>query len=244
MDLTKDAEDTVEHVGKYDHIHVGQKYDWDCGVACLEMAVKWWNADLDKENKKIIDCIDISTALWTIDIFVGLHQNGIFSTIMYTNYKGVNPSHFDEIWYKDHLSADIQRVNDKFLYADELSLDIRVEALSMRAICQHLSLGPSESESGSGSGSGSGVAIILVDINKMRNYPSVESAKSEKYTGHYIFLLGYDSRTSEAQYLDPSKDPGVEYISIDILEEARMQNGTDQDIIVISKQPRTEWSRP
>lgn len=26
--------------------NVGQKYDWDCGIACLEMSVKWWKADL------------------------------------------------------------------------------------------------------------------------------------------------------------------------------------------------------
>lgn len=35
-------EDKVEMIGEYDLIHVGQKHNWDCGVACLEMCLKWW----------------------------------------------------------------------------------------------------------------------------------------------------------------------------------------------------------
>jgi hypothetical protein len=44
-------------------------------------------------------------------------------------FKGVNPSHFDEIWYKDHISADVKRVNEKFTYADKLCLEVRVVRL-------------------------------------------------------------------------------------------------------------------
>lgn len=73
------------------HEIVGQKYDWDCGIACLEMAIKWWKAD-QIENVKIFYphfllsfvicaymyeylCIDIIIVNMDIDIHICIDIN-------------------------------------------------------------------------------------------------------------------------------------------------------------------------
>lgn len=39
-----------EKIGEYDDIYILQKYDWDCGIACIEMTLKWY-----KRNDYLID---------------------------------------------------------------------------------------------------------------------------------------------------------------------------------------------
>ena len=60
---------------------------------------------------------------------------------------------------------------------------------------------------------------------------------TEKYAGHYIFLLGFDPNTDEVRFLDPSSDSAVKYVSSSILESARSQPGTDKDIILVKRVP-------
>lgn len=86
------VEKRVDFIGEYDLIHVKQRHHWDCGVACLEMSLRWWrtsaeNLQLFELNAKEFE--EKETPLWTIDIFLGLSQNGIDGAVMYTSYKGL-----------------------------------------------------------------------------------------------------------------------------------------------------------
>jgi Guanylylate cyclase len=66
------------------------------------------------------------------------------------------------------------------------------------------------------------------------------SSNLERYAGHYIFLVGFDSNTDEVLFLDPSSDSGIKYVSSGILDVARSQPGTDNDVIVIKKRRNSE----
>ena len=85
-------EERVDFIGEYDLIHVKQKHHWDCGVACLEMSVRWWW--IEEPNLQTVDLNaeefeKKESPLWTIDIFLGLAQNGIDGAVMYTTCKGL-----------------------------------------------------------------------------------------------------------------------------------------------------------
>ena len=85
-------EEKVEMIGEYDLIHVGQKHDWDCGVACLEMCLRWSHFDkfeLYRSGLNITEFENEKSPLWTIDIFMSLHHFGVDSAVMYTNCKGI-----------------------------------------------------------------------------------------------------------------------------------------------------------
>ena len=86
------SEERVEMIGEYDLIHVEQKYDWDCGVACLEMCLRWTRISNIEQYKCDFDIMEFKyekSPLWTIDIFMGLHDYGVHSAVMYTTCKGI-----------------------------------------------------------------------------------------------------------------------------------------------------------
>ena len=88
----ENIEEREEMVGEYDLIHVGQKHNWDCGVACLEMCLRWWRVtkpDLPISGVNIVEFDNTESPLWTIDIFISLHKNGVDGAVMYTNFKGI-----------------------------------------------------------------------------------------------------------------------------------------------------------
>ena len=55
---------------------VGQAFDWDCGVACVAMAL-----DLNQE------CMDVlreevgTRSVWSVDLALLLHQRGVRCTL-------------------------------------------------------------------------------------------------------------------------------------------------------------------
>lgn len=85
-------EDRVDFIGEYDLIHVGQKHNWDCGLACLEMSQRWWVMD---ETHKVPTSFNTKefeekeSPLWTIDIFLSLFENRVDGAVMYTTCKGL-----------------------------------------------------------------------------------------------------------------------------------------------------------
>jgi Guanylylate cyclase len=85
-------EERVDFIGEYDLIHVQQKHHWDCGVACLEMSVRWWRINRPDIGVVVLNAEEFEqkeSPLWTIDIFLGLAQNGIDGAVMYTTCKGL-----------------------------------------------------------------------------------------------------------------------------------------------------------
>lgn len=100
-------------VDECDRIYAPQQFDWDCGVACLNMAFRFCNVSNNWDFAASSYSLN-KTPLWTIDIFILLHENGLEDAVMYTTYVGVNPTHFHNSWYTDYLARDTERVDIGF----------------------------------------------------------------------------------------------------------------------------------
>jgi Guanylylate cyclase len=142
---------------KYDYIYVRQRDTWDCGIACLRMSLRWYGIN----NSHFPDMSHFSqkrNPLWTIDIFVALHESGIQGAELYTTCVGVNPAHSSNDWYAAHLTADELRVEEKFKLAASSGWPVILKQLELVTICKHLQ-------------SSVAVAIVLIDLNTFKSYP-------------------------------------------------------------------------
>ena len=53
------------------------------------------------------------------------------------------------------------------------------------------------------------------------------------YIGHYILITGYDERRKGYYIKDPARSAGIDFVSFDSIEKARLSRGTDEDLLVI-----------
>jgi hypothetical protein len=90
--LLKPKHERSDFIGVYDNIHVRQQHNWDCGVACLQMSLRWWFTDNLHELHLELNSKEFEgkeSPLWTIDIFLSLIQNGADGAVMFTTCKGI-----------------------------------------------------------------------------------------------------------------------------------------------------------
>lgn len=88
-------------------IFVPQCSNWDCGVACVKMALKQNLISYDPETS--LSIANHNTPLWTIDLYCELRRQGLGNIEYYT--KNVNPTHegnYNFDWYKN-LANDTDR---------------------------------------------------------------------------------------------------------------------------------------
>ena len=107
---------------KFSHIFIRQQKDWDCGVACCAMALKWCmkNPDLVYEHEIAFR----GRPLWTVDLFFFLYQNAMNIT-MYTTYIGCHSHHHQSYeWYQSHLDDDRSHLVGQFEHAKSHDLPI------------------------------------------------------------------------------------------------------------------------
>lgn len=109
-------EDIIKHLGstaicrdlalKADKWYRDQNDEWDCGVACCWMALSW--SGFNNEDADVVYRHKISqrgAPLWTIDLFLFLHEQHIRVT-MYTLSLGIQPHHMNYAWYAKHLDKE------------------------------------------------------------------------------------------------------------------------------------------
>lgn len=131
-------------------IFVGQKRSWDCGVACLKMALGWCGHTDLRETP--LDAINKS--IWTIDIFKVLNEYNV-RCVMYTrNNCGVLSEHRELNWYRDDTGEESARVASAFQKARANQWNIIVGSLDIQAMVDLLDKGA--------------ILIVLVDVDKLR----------------------------------------------------------------------------
>jgi len=205
---------------RFSHIYVRQSSNWDCGIACLSMVLKWSNA---ADQTPLV--FDKSTPLWTIDLYVFLKQRGLRDAIFYTTCKGINRDHFAIDWYKRHIEADVLRVERKFQEAKDNEWAVN-DAISLLQIGNLLL---------QGGGAGKSCVVILLVDNNLLKKKTTTSSSALQYAGHYILLVHFDAEKQTFLYLDPSTDANPVCIDIAHLMSAHVASGTDQDVIVINR---------
>ena len=80
----------------------------------------------------------------------------------------------------------------------------------------------------------------LLNIFHMLVYPvmmmmvaATQTYSYQSYQGHYVLLVGFDPKSKEILYRNPTLKDKVCYMSYDCLEESRTSYGTDEDVIFI-----------
>jgi len=202
---------------RWKHIFTRQENEWDCGVACCAMAMKWINTPLSLSSLYQHEIALRGTPLWTLDLLLCLKEHDIPAT-MYTTSIGVQSHHENYEWYHRHLEQDKRRMADQLHKLDDTSLNIVQMSLDIKDIQSML-----RDERNT-------VAIILVDSLTFSG-----KAASLRYLGHYILLLKYDPSVDEFYYFNPAVSTGLQKVSSKRLDEARLHPATDEDIIFVKR---------
>jgi hypothetical protein len=107
-------------------LHVKQNGDWDCGVACCGMVLKW--LDMDEELLHTDDIARKQSPLWTIELFLFLAQHGINAN-MYTISIGQDWHYRDIKWYEE------RRKNDNFSKLDAMFSQALESGYALTEVC-------------------------------------------------------------------------------------------------------------
>ncbi|XWS56648.1 hypothetical protein CRYUN_Cryun09bG0104000 [Craigia yunnanensis] len=204
--------------------HINQLFSWDCGLACVLMALTTVGInDCSIQNLAKLCC---TTSIWTVDLAYLLQKFSVrFS--FYTVTFGANPNYSGETYYKEQLPYDLVRVDKLFQKAMEAGINIWRRSISGEEISRWIL-------------SGKCIAIALVDQYKLSRswvgdviIPGFHG-NDVGYTGHYVLICGYDAEADEFEIRDPASSRKHDRVSSKSLEDARKSFGTDEDLILIS----------
>lgn len=226
-------------IGLWDDVHVKQSDSWDCGIACCAMALRWVGNVTDASPLEV----DKKTPLWTIDLYCFLRERGV-ETAYSTDVPGINEQHEKITWYQKHLDGDRARVEEKFAVArlrgwpvtDGLSTEELADLF--KAECGPR-LDTHHSDDVVAMRNINLAAIVLVNnlhLARDRRNGGLSAPPGEAYQGHYVFLVGFDSPSGDALYLDPAHVSSVpRRCSADLFAAARDSAGTDRDVLTLRR---------
>jgi hypothetical protein len=157
-------------------------------------------------------------SVWTIDLAFLLRKTCPDLCFLFcTTALGVVETHAELEMYRNEFENDSSRCRRLFATASDFGVPC-LEASLDRVELGRLMLARRV------------VLIVLVDITKIN---TSRYSSFSRYTGHYIVICGYDSVTQEFSYLDPAQSSTVRTISAELLDTARLCEGTDEDIVII-----------
>lgn len=209
-------------------IHVRQRHNWDCGLACTEMALRWVNASERSVGTVVARPLAPVTAgdpLWTIELYRGLRERGV-DAAMSTAVRGVNTEHTDLDFYKgvfdgQDQGAAVARINGLFEDAEQRGwavdepvpteelCGLLAEALPLtrRPVC----------------------AVALVNWYVLQSGNVLHT----EFFGHCVLVVGYDAAADRVEFLDPLLGPVVRSSTKNVFDGARRSPGTDMDLILV-----------
>ena len=95
--------------------HVRQTYNWDCGLACVLMSLRYMGAPTGCDLR-VLRQLCPTTSVWTVDLAYLLRRFGAEVTFC-TITLGANPEFAAESFYRDNLGEDGARVERLFACA-------------------------------------------------------------------------------------------------------------------------------
>jgi hypothetical protein len=236
-------------------VHVRQKETWDCGIACLLMALRWLhrtttkqlddegqnattsNADLDSERRAWILETAGTESVWSIDLVSILekyrkkNQDVVDFTYLFSSKTlEVDQEHKDLKFYEKAFGDDEARVSKLFARAQRKQWNLIVQHQLRLDQVLELVCRPDC------------IAIALVDNNTILAAQKRKKGESEKkkktnlpFAGHYIVLSGL-SRNGEMQIHNPAISKKIKCMSLALFEKAWRAQGTDNDILFLVRQ--------
>jgi hypothetical protein len=225
--------------------HCKQHFSWDCGLACVFMVVKAFNAaalqstpvvsgDLHESDYDKLRELCPTTSIWTVDLAHLLRRLGL-DVCFLTTTLGPNPAYAEEGFYMEHLQEDELRVSQLFSEANTAGIALHQRSLSSQEL-QEVAM------------TGACLVIALVDKRKLDPWllspdllcPTLlggnEKGASEGdggYTGHYVLIVGFDVSRLEFIVHDPATPVSELRVSALALDLARRSFGTDEDLLIV-----------
>lgn len=212
---------------------VRQSYSWDCGLACVEMALRARGLTVTVgELRRLCD----TDSVWSIDLSYLLRRFGVDLTY-YTITTGVREEYQQQEFYRKQLLEDTKRVTALFEGAEREGIHVIDKAVDVSDIVRAISVEHR-------------IVIVLVDKRLMRcrlcssellsksadsRFTSFGSRYSSSFLGHYVVLYAYDVKNDLFLMKDPAASRKTCAISSVALDEARKAFGTDQDIIYVGE---------
>lgn len=217
--------------------HVQQTEAWDCGIACLLMAIAWLrnnqaeppevedNNDHDDTLKSWMLKTTDTESIWSMDLVYLLEEyrkrdsscTTKFTYLFCTKALQVDEQHKDLHFYQKAFETDQARVTQLFARAEQEQWNLmHWNNLSMTHLL-HLVGRPDC------------LAIALVD-----NAILMQRGGDAAYAGHYIVISGVVDGMRMRIHNPASKEP-VELIAISLFERAWKAKGTDNDILFLVK---------
>ncbi|XP_022093278.1 protein GUCD1-like isoform X2 [Acanthaster planci] len=221
--------------------HIYQMEDWDCGLACSRMILKFIHPETDDESPKfdeICKKLGFGESIWTIDLAHLMVQFNVKHQL-YTITLGVDPTYQEVDYYinvmKSEFVSEQQRVNNLFASAARRGIQVEKRSVTIAEIEHHLC--------------GQNPAIVLVDNTILQCewcrsesnwqkgcgdcFPLSHSRKGGSFVGHFIVLCGFDKTKNRFLYRNPGISQELCCCSFSNLDEARQSHGTDEDILFI-----------
>ncbi|ELT90580.1 hypothetical protein CAPTEDRAFT_171371 [Capitella teleta] len=216
--------------------HVRQLRHWDCGLACMHMVLGHFGKSTDDFDNLCKD-LQFGDSVWTIDlanILNHYHVDNHVSTVTV----GVDKGYSKKSFYRDRFETDEQRVNNLFENAEEHGLSIQNRSVTLSEILDHLK----EKK----------IIVILVDWShlscnwcgqtvKCLNLPCISRCLNV-YQGHFIVVVGFNTKDKTIYYKNPSYKEEVCCCSMKSFEIARKSYGTDEDILFVDSVPSSAES--
>ncbi|XP_065188481.1 protein GUCD1-like isoform X1 [Sycon ciliatum] len=206
-----------------------QTENWDCGIACCAMALRYYGQDVSLKTLKVQSFdIGMTKSTWTVELCYLLHLNSVRNRY-HTSSICVNPELGKEDYYAKSFVDDTARINKLFDRVNELGLQVSQREPPLEDLVAHLDQ----------------CRPLIVLVNAMlltckhcaasECAHSADSRSTAPYLGHYIVVIGCDQSNDVIHYLDPSprrcNHPCS--ITVKIFEEARAAFGTDLDTIFL-----------
>lgn len=166
-----------------------------------------------------------TSSVWSIDLGQVLKLCGLDVTFLTTTI-GANAAYQEEQFYADSILEDSARVEQLFTVAPVLGISIFHQSTSLEQFRQLASLQTA-------------LLVVLVDKGKLGNHEkssfdgrdkNMKAPRPPFFVGHYIVVFGYE----KGYFL--VRDPACRHTRIpeQVLHEARIAFGTDEDILICS----------
>lgn len=212
----------------YDHDdaqppRVKQTETWDCGIACLLMALQWLQRkaiSVDEERLEIFETVG-TQSIWSIDLVHLLEtykaKSVQFSYLFCSKTLTVDQAHKDLSFYQTAFNSDQVRVTRLFERAHNQKWNLLQVDLAVTQVLELVRRPDC-------------IAIALVDhaILLQRNHGT-------QYSGHFIVLSGVRCTDGQLQVHNPTSMHDTDFITPSLFEKAWTAKGTDKDIIFLVK---------
>ena len=207
--------------------HVKQQHNWDCGLACVQMVLRYFSVP-HEDLKEVCQRMNFGDSVWTIDLAYILRHYAI-NHLLCTITVGVDKGYSSKSFYKNSFSADELRVNKLFQECKEGGVNLEKRSVDIDEVLDHLERRQ--------------LIIALIDWSylnckwcaRQRCFPDVSCLGrcANVYQGHFIVVCGFNRKEKLIYYKNPSFGIELCCCSVRNFDQARKSYGTDEDFLFI-----------